>query len=93
MTHQRRRHRPGILGRHADVENADRTRTHVGNTLFDRRGDPPVVPVEVVDLTQATISYWELRKKSSVASGIEDAFLDAYTGGSFQYMLIAADRV
>jgi hypothetical protein len=46
----------------------------------------------VVDLTAATIPYWELRAKSSVATGIEQPFLTAYREGSFHYLLIAADR-
>jgi geranyl diphosphate 2-C-methyltransferase len=49
-------------------------------------------PINVVDLTKATIPYWELRAKSSVATGVEDPFLTAYKEGSFQYLLIAADR-
>ncbi len=52
-----------------------------------------LVPISVVDLTAATIPYWELRATSSVATGIEDSFLTAYRDGSFQYLLIAADRV
>ncbi|MFD8499975.1 geranyl diphosphate 2-C-methyltransferase [Amycolatopsis sp. NPDC059657] len=51
------------------------------------------VPINVVDLTAATIPYWELREKSSVATGIEGPFLTAYREGSFHYLLIAADRV
>jgi geranyl diphosphate 2-C-methyltransferase len=51
------------------------------------------VPTEVVDLTETTIPYWELRAKSSVATGVEDPFLTAYKEGSFQYLLIAADKV
>ncbi|MDI5981922.1 geranyl diphosphate 2-C-methyltransferase [Amycolatopsis magusensis] len=51
------------------------------------------VPINVVDLTAAAIPYWELRAKSSVATGIEDPFLTAYREGSFHYLLIAADRV
>jgi geranyl diphosphate 2-C-methyltransferase len=50
------------------------------------------VPINVVDLTTATIPYWELRARSSVATGIEDAFLTAYREGSFHYLLISADR-
>lgn len=50
------------------------------------------VPINVVDLTAATIPYWELRERSSVATGIEHAFLTAYREGSFHYLLIAADR-
>lgn len=52
-----------------------------------------LVPITVVDLTAATIPYWELRERSSVATGIEEAFLTAYREGSFQYLLIAADRL
>ncbi len=52
-----------------------------------------LVPVAVVDLTEATIPYWELRARSPLATGIEETFLTAYRGGSFQYLLIAADRV
>jgi geranyl diphosphate 2-C-methyltransferase len=51
------------------------------------------VPINVVDLTEATIPYWELRSKSSVATGVEAPFLTAYKEGSFQYLLIAADKI
>jgi geranyl diphosphate 2-C-methyltransferase len=52
-----------------------------------------LVPISVIDLTRDTIPYWELRAQSSVATGIEDAFLTAYREGSFHYLLIAADRI
>ena len=52
-----------------------------------------LVPINVIDLTAHTIPYWELRTKSSVATGIEDPFLTAYREGSFHYLLIAADRI
>lgn len=52
-----------------------------------------LVPINVVDLTDQTIPYWELRAKSSVATGIEESFLAAYREGSFHYLLIAADRI
>jgi geranyl diphosphate 2-C-methyltransferase len=51
------------------------------------------VPINVIDLTAATIPYWELRAQSSLATGIEDPFLTAYREGSFHYLLIAADRI
>jgi len=51
------------------------------------------VPINVVDLTETTIPYWELREKSSVATGIEGPFLTAYREGSFHYLLIAADYI
>ncbi len=52
-----------------------------------------LVPISVIDLTRDTIPYWELRARSAVATGIEDAFLAAYREGSFHYLLIAADRI
>jgi geranyl diphosphate 2-C-methyltransferase len=66
---------------------------HPRSTYFKEMAANRLVPVSVVDLTAATIPYWRLRAESSLATGIESAFLDAYTGGSFQYLLIAADRV
>ncbi|MFI0373772.1 geranyl diphosphate 2-C-methyltransferase [Actinomadura sp. 1N219] len=66
---------------------------HPRSTYFKEMAANRLVPVSVVDLTSATIPYWELRAKSTLATGIEAAFLDAYKGGSFQYLLIAADRV
>ncbi len=52
-----------------------------------------LVPIAVTDLTPQTIRYWEQRERSSPATGIEAPFLEAYREGSFQYLLIAADRV
>ncbi|GAA0247714.1 methyltransferase domain-containing protein [Actinomadura nitritigenes] len=66
---------------------------HPRSTYFREMAANRLVPVSVVDLTSATIPYWELRAKSTLATGVEQAFLDAYKGGSFQYLLIAADRV
>jgi geranyl diphosphate 2-C-methyltransferase len=48
----------------------------------------------VQDLTDVTIPYWELCKRADhLVTGIEDTFLTAYKNGSFQYLLIVADRV
>jgi geranyl diphosphate 2-C-methyltransferase len=66
---------------------------HPRSEYFKAMAANGFVPINVVDLTQATIPYWELRAKSSVTSGIEDAFLTAYREGSFHYLLIAADRI
>ncbi|BCK56846.1 geranyl diphosphate 2-C-methyltransferase [Nocardia wallacei] len=52
-----------------------------------------LVPVGVTDLTPATIPYWDLRTHSELATGVEKPFLTAYREGSFQYLLIAADKV
>jgi len=66
---------------------------HPRSEYFKALSANGLVPISVVDLTQATIPYWELRAKSSVATGIEDPFLTAYREGSFHYLLIAADKI
>lgn len=52
-----------------------------------------LVPVAMTDLTPATLPYWELRAGTSLVTGVENAFVEAYRDESLQYMLIAADRV
>ncbi|MFH8793676.1 geranyl diphosphate 2-C-methyltransferase [Streptomyces sp. NPDC017941] len=53
-----------------------------------------LVPVHVQDLTAAAVPYWELRRQAEhLTTGIEETFLAAYANGSFQYLLIVADRV
>ncbi|KAB8197472.1 methyltransferase domain-containing protein [Nonomuraea phyllanthi] len=66
---------------------------HPRSTYFKELAANRLVPINVIDLTAATIPYWELRAKTHLATGIEEAFLEAYRDGSFQYLLIAADRV
>lgn len=66
---------------------------HPRSEYFRAMAANGLVPMEVVDLTAATIPYWELRAQSSVATGIEEPFLTAYKENSFHYLLIAADRV
>jgi geranyl diphosphate 2-C-methyltransferase len=66
---------------------------HPRSAYFKAMTANDMVPISVVDLTAQTIPYWELRAKSSVATGIEGPFLTAYREGSFHYLLIAADRV
>jgi geranyl diphosphate 2-C-methyltransferase len=65
---------------------------HPRSAYFKALAANGLVPINVVDLTAQTIPYWELRAKSSVATGIEDPFLTAYKEGSFHYLLIAADK-
>jgi len=55
--------------------------------------DNRLVPQAIVDLTPETLPYWELRATSSLVTGIEKAFIESCRDGSFQYVLIAADRV
>ncbi|MEU7278222.1 geranyl diphosphate 2-C-methyltransferase [Streptomyces sp. NPDC045431] len=66
---------------------------HPRSAYFKALAANNLVPINVVDLTPQTIPYWELRAKSSLATGIEEPFLTAYKEGSFHYLLIAADRV
>ncbi|GAA2635668.1 geranyl diphosphate 2-C-methyltransferase [Actinomadura fulvescens] len=66
---------------------------HPRSAYFAAMAAHGLVPIDVTDLTQATIPYWRLRARSHLTTGIEDAFLNAYTDGSFHYLLIAADRV
>ncbi|GAB2864553.1 methyltransferase domain-containing protein [Actinocorallia aurea] len=67
---------------------------HPRSAYFKAMAANNLVPINVIDLTEATIPYWRMRARSEhLVTGIEDAFLEAYTGGSFHYLLIAADRV
>ncbi|MBF6548055.1 geranyl diphosphate 2-C-methyltransferase [Nocardia brasiliensis] len=66
---------------------------HPRSEYFRAMADNGLVPIGVTDLTAATIPYWELRTESELATGVEKPFLTAYKEGSFQYLLIAADKV
>ncbi|MFI9202340.1 geranyl diphosphate 2-C-methyltransferase [Streptomyces sp. NPDC053048] len=66
---------------------------HPRSDYFQALAASGLAPIEVVDLTDRAVPYWELRAQSPVRTGIEEAFLTAYGEGSFQYLLIAADRV
>ncbi|RDI65669.1 geranyl diphosphate 2-C-methyltransferase [Nocardia pseudobrasiliensis] len=66
---------------------------HPRGEYFRQLAAHNLVPVTVVDLTPATIPYWELRTHSELATGVEKPFLTSYREGSFQYLLIAADKV
>lgn len=84
------------LGRSEAVAQIDDHYTcniHPRSTYFKAMAANGLVPIEVIDLTDLTIPYWELRTASSPATGIEDSFLAAYRERSFHYLLIVADRV
>jgi geranyl diphosphate 2-C-methyltransferase len=67
---------------------------HPRSEYFRAMARNRLVPVHVQDLTAEAIPYWELRRQADhLVTGIEDTFLTAYKNGSFQYLLIAADRV
>ena len=85
-----------VTGRSQAVRDIDKHYTcniHPRSEYFKALAANDLVPIAVVDLTPQTIPYWELRAKCSLATGIEDPFLEGYRDGSFQYLLIAADRV
>ena len=67
---------------------------HPRSEYFRAMARHRLVPVHVQDLTADTIPYWELRREAEhLVTGIEETFLSAYRNGSFQYLLIAADRI
>ncbi len=85
-----------VTGRSKAVSRIDeryRCNIHPRSEYFKALAANNLVPINVIDLTAQTIPYWELRAKSSVATGIEEPFLTAYKDGSFHYLLIAADRI
>ncbi len=85
-----------LTGRSRAVRHIDEHYTcniHPRSEYFKALAANGLVPIAVTDLTPQTIPYWELRERSSPATGIEAPFLEAYREGSFQYLLIAADRV
>lgn len=65
---------------------------HTRSFYFRALIDAGFVPVHVEDLTPRTLPYWRLRQQCSIATGVEDDFLEAYEEGSFQYLLIVADH-
>ena len=77
----------------ATIDEHYNCRIHPRSRYFAALAANNLVPVNVFDLTDATIPYWEMREKSSIATGIESAFLTGYRERSFQYLLISADRV
>ncbi len=84
-----------LTGRSEAVRTIDEHYTcniHPRSEYFKAMAANSLVPINVTDLTALTIPYWELRANSSLATGIEEPFLIAYREGSFQYLLIAADR-
>jgi geranyl diphosphate 2-C-methyltransferase len=67
---------------------------HPRSAYFRAMAANRLVPVHVEDLTAAAIPYWELRKEADhLVTGVEEPFLTAYKNGSFQYLLIVADRI
>ncbi|MDX3381974.1 methyltransferase domain-containing protein [Streptomyces niveiscabiei] len=67
---------------------------HPRSEYFRAMAKNRLVPVHVEDLTEAALPYWELRAQADhLVTGIEETFLTAYRNGSFQYLMIVADRV
>lgn len=65
---------------------------HPRSAYFRALASNGLIPLQVLDLTSLTLPYWELRARSDLATGIEQAFIQAYREGSFHYLIIAADR-
>jgi geranyl diphosphate 2-C-methyltransferase len=85
-----------LMGRSDAVAQIDEHYTcniHPRSQYFKALAANDLVPIAVTNLTPMTIPYWELRTHSSPATGVEAPFLDSYYEGSFQYLLIVADRV
>ncbi|MGA5320013.1 SAM-dependent methyltransferase [Streptomyces seoulensis] len=51
-----------------------------------------LIPYQIDDLTKQAIPYWELRDQSSLATGIEAAYLSGYRADSINYMRIACRK-
>ncbi len=85
-----------LMGRSEAVARIDEHYTcniHPRSEYFKALAANDLVPIAVTDLTPMTIPYWELREHSAPATGVEEPFLESYCEGSFQYLLIVADRV
>lgn len=85
-----------LMGRSEAVARIDEHYTchiHPRSEYFQALAANGLVPIAVTDLTAMTIPYWELRTSSSPATGVEEPFLESYCEGSFQYLLIVADRI
>ncbi|MFD9635988.1 geranyl diphosphate 2-C-methyltransferase [Streptomyces violascens] len=65
---------------------------HPRSAYFKALNANGLVPITVTDPTPLTLPCWELRARSHLATGIEQAFLTAYREDSFHYLLITADR-
>ncbi|NMM91433.1 SAM-dependent methyltransferase [Rhodococcus sp. SRB_17] len=65
---------------------------HLRSEYFDALAANGLTPIKVLDLTPDTIPYWELRSHSELATGVENPFLSSYKDGSFQYLLIVAEK-
>ncbi|MEV5838596.1 geranyl diphosphate 2-C-methyltransferase [Nocardia sp. NPDC052112] len=66
---------------------------HSRSDYFRAMAANNLTPIKVIDLSLEMIPYWELRAKSSVATGIESHFLSSLRDRTAQYLLIVADRV
>lgn len=65
---------------------------HLRSEYFAALAANNLIPIKVVDLTPDTIPYWELRSHTDLATGVENPFLASYKDGSFQYLLIVAEK-
>lgn len=79
-----------------EIEEIDRhypgNHIHSRSTYFNALAANSLVPCKVVDLTTEGIPYWDLRSRSNLRTGVEEAFLTAYRKNRLNFMLLAADR-
>ncbi|MFJ4004438.1 SAM-dependent methyltransferase [Streptomyces sp. NPDC090023] len=66
--------------------------THRRSAYLRALLDAGLVPYQVDDLTGPAIPYWELRRESELATGIETTYLSAYRGDRINYMRIGARK-
>ncbi|MFB8275966.1 methyltransferase domain-containing protein [Nocardia colli] len=72
----------------AAIDEHYRCHTHRRDSYLRALLDAGLTPFQVDDLTRPATPYWELRRESALASGVEDAFLDGYRSGRVNYMRI-----
>lgn len=65
---------------------------HPRATYFSALAEAGLVPLKVMNLTAETIPYWELRTHSRLATGIEEAFLEAHRSNALNYIILVAER-
>lgn len=66
--------------------------THRRGEYLSALHETGLFPYQVDDLTREAIPYWELRSQSTLASGIESAYLEGYRADRVNYIRIASRR-
>jgi len=66
---------------------------HQLQTYFQALLANGLVPIKVLDLSETALPYWELRRQSTLANGVEEIYQKAFHSGDFRYMLIVAEKM